>query len=92
MVNSPAQSMVEDKNIMYSGMFLRPHIAESLRVLICNKAVQQRAQFTVAKSQVHPNGLCEIVVKKQDPNVSTSSIMVRTAHFHLLVKYLISSM
>ncbi|KAE8747808.1 hypothetical protein FOCC_FOCC005419 [Frankliniella occidentalis] len=65
----------EDKGLLHTGMYLRPSIAASLQRIIRNKLIQERAQFTVAKSQVHPNGLCEIVVKKFSPNVSTVKIM-----------------
>lgn len=71
--------MQDDRGLFHTGMFLRPRTATALQGLIRNRAIQDRAQFTVAKSQVHPNGLCEIVVKRQDPTISTDAIMVRMA-------------
>lgn len=80
MMNSPTSSHIYDvKGLFHTGIFLRPRIATSLQGLIRNKTIQDRAKFTVAKSQIHPNGLCEIVVKRQDPTVSTNAIMVRIA-------------
>ncbi|KAK3931444.1 putative ribonuclease ZC3H12B [Frankliniella fusca] len=73
--SSTPTSSAEDKGLIHTGMYLRPSIAASLQRIIRNNLVQERAQFTVAKSQVHPNGLCEIIVKKFSPDVSTVTIM-----------------
>lgn len=61
--------------LFHTGIFLRPRNATSLQALIRNRLIQDRAKFSVAKSQMHPNGLCEIVVKRQDLSVSTNTIM-----------------
>lgn len=64
-----------DRGLFHTGMFLRPHIASALQKIIQNKMVRERTQFTVAKSQIHPDGNCEMVVRRLDPSVSTGAIM-----------------
>ncbi|XP_034251296.1 uncharacterized protein LOC117651394 isoform X2 [Thrips palmi] len=87
MRDSPTSRRLRDsKGLFHTGIFLRPRIATSLQGLIRNKTIQDRAKFTVAKSQIHPNGLCEIVVKRQDPNVSTNAIMELLERCRMLVE------